>query len=174
MTSPLGQAARNGGFALNVPAGGHPLAERALSAALKQRAEEIEGAFALIQPVLRRLAPRQFDDGFPEQAHLDLLNSLGVDIPAAELQSSWSTPLDLGRIHARCVLGTFANLVERDFDRNLAPLEEGESTEVLIRRFGFHAVDITACIDGRLAGAVDFILRVPPAVVVWRDAYAGA
>lgn len=166
--------ARNGGLVLNVPAGGHPLAEPALSAALKQRAEEIEAAFALIQPVLRRLAPRQFDDGFPEQAHLDLLNSLGVDIPAAELQSSWSTPLDLGRIHARCVLGTFANLVERDFDRNLAPLEEGESTEVLIRRFGFHAVDITACIDGRLAGAVDFILRVPPAVVVWRDSYAGA
>ena len=40
--------------------------------------------------------------------------------------------------------------------------DEGESNEVLIRRFGFHAVDITACADGRLAGAVDFILRVPP------------
>ncbi|MDP8907782.1 MAG: carboxysome shell carbonic anhydrase, partial [Chloroflexota bacterium] len=142
--------------------------------ALKQRAEDIEAAFALIEPVLRRLAPRQFDDGFPEQAHGELVNSLGVDIPAAELESSWSTPLDLGRIHARCVLGTFANLVEREFNRNLAPLEEGESTEVLIRRFGFHAVDITACADGRLAGAVDFILRVPPAVVVWRDSYAGA
>jgi carboxysome shell carbonic anhydrase len=174
VTSPPGRAARNGGFRLSVPAGGHPLAEPALSAALKQRAEEIEAAFARIEPVLRRLAPRQFDDGFPEQAHGELLNSLGVDIPAAELESSWSTPLDLGRIHARCVLGTFANLVERDFERNLAPLEEGESTEVLIRRFGFHAVDVTACIDGRLAGAVDFILRVPPAVVVWRDSYAGA
>jgi carboxysome shell carbonic anhydrase len=166
--------AGNGASGFSVPAGRHPLAEPALSAALKQRAEEIEAAFARIQPVLRRLAPRQFDDGFPAQAHGELVNSLGVDIPAAELESSWSTPLDLGRIHARCVLGTFANLVEREFDRNLAPLEEGESTEVLIRRFGFHAVDITACIDGRLAGAVDFILRVPPAVVVWRDSYAGA
>lgn len=174
VTSPPGQAARNGGFGFNVPAGGHPLAEPALSAVLKQRAEEIAAAFALIEPVLRRLAPRQFDDGFPEQAHRELASSLGVDIPAAELESSWSTPLDLGRIHARCVLGTFRNLVEREFDRNLAPLEEGESTEVLIRRFGFHAVDITACADGRLAGAVDFILRVPPAVVVWRDSYAGA
>jgi len=174
VTSPSGRAARNGGTGLNVAAGGHPLAEPALSAALKQRAEEIEVAFALIQPVLRRLAPRQFDDGFPGQAHAELVNSLGVDIPAAELESSWSTPLDLGRIHARCVLGTFRNLVEREFDRNLAPLEEGESTEVLIRRFGFHAIDITACIDGRLAGAVDFILRVPPAVVAWQDSYAGA
>jgi len=165
----------NGGLGFSLPAGGHPLAELALSAALKQRAEEIAAAFALIEPVLRRLAPRQFDDGFPEQAHRELANSLGVDIPAAELDSSWSTPLDLGRIHARCVLGTFANLVEREFDRNPAlPLEDGESAEVLIRRFGFHAVDITACADGRLAGAVDFILRVPPAVVVWRGAYAGA
>lgn len=174
VTSPPGQPARSDGFGLRLPAGGHPLAEPALSAALKQRAEEIAAAFALIEPVLRRLAPRQFDDGFPEQAHRELANSLGVDIPAAELESSWSTPLDLGRIHARCVLGTFRNLVERGFDRDLALLEEGESTEVLIRRFGFHAVDITACADGRLAGAVDFILRVPPAVVVWRDAYAGA
>ncbi len=170
-----GQPARHGRFGFSLPAGGHPLAEPALSAALKQRAEEIAAAFALIEPVLRRLAPRQFDDGFPEQAQRELANSLGVDIPAAELESSWSTPLDLGRIHARCVLGTFRNLVEREFDRNLARLlDEGESAEVLIRRFGFHAVDITACADGRLAGAVDFILRVPPAVVVWRDAYAGA
>ena len=175
VTSPLGRLAPNGGFGFSLPAGGHPLAEPALSAALKQRAEQIAAAFALIEPVLRRLAPRQFDDGFSEQAHRELANSLGVDIPAAELESSWSTPLDLGRIHARCVLGTFANLVEREFDRNLLGLvDEGESIEVLIRRFGFHAVDITACADGRLGGAVDFILRVPPAVVVWHDSYAGA
>ena len=175
VTSPPSRAARNGAFAFNVPAGAHPLAEPALSAVLNQRAEEIAAAFALIEPVLRRLAPRQFDDGFAERAHRELADSLGVDIPAAELESSWSTPLDLGRVYARCVLGTFRNLVEREFDRSLAVLlDEGESNEVLIRRFGFHAVDITSCADGRLAGAVDFILRVPPAVVVWRDAYAGA
>jgi carboxysome shell carbonic anhydrase len=174
VTSPPGQPARNEGFRFSLAEGGHPLAEPALSAALKQRADEIAAAFALIEPALRRLAPRQFDDVFPEQASRELANSLGVAIPAAELESSWSTPLDLGRIHARCVLGTFRNLVEREFDRDLTLLEEGESTEVLIRRFGFHAVDITACADGRLAGAVDFILRVPPAVVVWRDSYAGA
>jgi len=175
VTSPPDRATRYGAYGFSVPAGAHPLAETALSAALKQRAEEIEAAFALIQPVLRRLAPRQFDDGFPQQAHGELVNSLGVDIPAAELEASWSTPLDLGRLHARCVLGTFRNLVEREFDRNLVALiDEGESAEVLIRRFGFHGVDITSCSDGRLLGAVDFILRVPPAVVVWHDAYAGA
>ncbi|MGQ0744848.1 MAG: carboxysome shell carbonic anhydrase [Acidimicrobiales bacterium] len=154
--------------------GGHPLAEPALSAALKERSEEVAAAFARIEPVLRRLAPRQFDCDFAEQAHRELANFLGIDIPATDLASSWNTPLDLGRIHARCVLATFANLVDREFDRNLSLLEEDERAEVLIRRFGFHAVDITACADGRLGGAVDFILRVPPAVVVWHDSYAGA
>jgi carboxysome shell carbonic anhydrase len=175
VTSPAGPRPTTNGFAFSVPAGGHPLSEKALSAALKQRAEEIGAAFALIEPVLRRLAPHQFDAGFPEQAHRELANTLGVDIPPADLESSWSTPLNLGRIHARCVLGTFRNLVEREFDRNLAlMIDEGESAEVLIRRFGFHAVDITSCSDGRLGGAVDFILRVPPAVVVWHDSSAGA
>jgi len=175
VTSPPGRAARHGGSAFNVAAGGHPLAEPALSAALKQRSEEIAAAFARVEPILRRLAPRQFDDGFSEQAHRELADSLGVDIPATELESCWSTPLDLGRIHARCVLGTFRNLVEREFDRNIVRLlDEGESAEVLIQRFGFHAVDITSCADGRLGGAVDYILRVPPAVVVWHDSYAGA
>ncbi len=169
------QLTRSEGFGFSSPAGGHPLAEPALSAALKQRAEEIAAAFARIEPVLRRLAPRQFDGGFSDQAQRELADSLGVDIPAAELEASWSTPLDLARIHARCVLGTFRNLVEREFDRNLLALvDEGESIEVLIRRFGFHGVDITGCADGRLGGAVDFILRVPSAVVVWHDSYAGA
>lgn len=152
----------------------HPLAEPALSVVLQQRAEEIGAAFALVEPVLRRLAPRQFDEDFPEQARRELANALGVSIEATELTSSWSTPLDLGRIHARCVLATFCNLVEREFDRTLALLEDGEDAAVLIRRFGFHAVDITSCADGRLGGVVDFILRVPPAVVVAHGSYAGA
>src|SRR4051794_7181622 len=70
-----GQRAGNGALGLSLPAGGHPLAEPALSAALKQRAEEIAAAFALVEPVLRRLAPRQFDEGFPEEAHRELANS---------------------------------------------------------------------------------------------------
>ncbi len=175
VAAPRGRQVPRDGTGFGPPAGGraHPLAEPALSAALTRRAEEITAAFARIEPRLRELAPRQFDDGFPEQAHRELASSLGVDIPAQDLEPSWSAPLDLGRIHARCVVGTFTNLVEREFDRNLAMLAEGESAEILIRRFGFHAVDITSCADGRLGGVVDFILRVPPAVVVWHDAYAG-
>jgi carboxysome shell carbonic anhydrase len=78
------------------------------------------------------------------------------------------------QLAAASVLGTFCRLVERGFDRDLAHSSDGESAEALIRRWGFHAVDITPCADGRLSGVVDYILRVPPAIVAFRKSYAGA
>ncbi len=162
-------------WSLAAAPGGHPLGEPQLSAALRLRAEEIVSAFAPVEPLLRRLASRQFEEGFPEMAHHQIADNLGVDVPVEDLHSSWSRPIDLGRIHAQCILGVFANMVERQFDRNLAHMmDEGEAADVLIKRFGFHAIDITSCSDGRLGGAVDYILRVPPAMVVWHDAYAGS
>lgn len=160
--------------ALASPKTAHPLAEPALSALLQQRAEEIVAAFGSVEPVLRRLAPRQFEEGFPQQAQRELANALGVSMETGKLVSSWSKPLDLGLVHARCVIATFCNLVKREFDRTHALLEEGEDAESLIRRFGFHGVDITSCADGRMGGVVDYILRVPPAIVVAHSSYAGA
>lgn len=153
---------------------GHPLAEAALSAGLRRRAEEIEAAFAAIEPALRSLAARQFDDGFAGRAREQLRERLGIDVPADALQASWAAPVDMRRLHARCVLATFCRLVAREFDRGLAGMSDGESAEALIRRWGFHAVDITPCADGRLSGVVDYILRVPPAVVAFRQSHAGA
>jgi carboxysome shell carbonic anhydrase len=83
-------------------------------------------------------------------------------------------PLDLGALHAECVIATFCRLLRQGFDRSLADtIDEGDAG-ALIRRWGFHAVDVTACADGRLSGVTDFILRVPPAIVAFRDAHAGA
>jgi carboxysome shell carbonic anhydrase len=154
--------------------GTHPLAEPALSASLRQRADEIDAAFARIEPLLQAWAGRQFDTGFAAAAAAELADAFGLDLSPTALQASWNRPLALGALHARCVIGTFCRLVEREFDRNLARLHEGESAEALIRRFGFHAIDITPCADGRLAGVVDYVLRVPPAVVAYRKSYAGA
>jgi carboxysome shell carbonic anhydrase len=77
-------------------------------------------------------------------------------------------------LYARCVIGTFCRLVARGFDRDLARCSEGEDAATLIARWGFHAIDITPCADGRLSGVVDYILRVPPAVVAYRKSFAGA
>ena len=157
--------------------GPHPLAEPAWSQALLERATAIRTALASIEPLLRSLAQRQFEEGFARAAAAELQNDFGLKIDPQELQADWSRPLSLGTLHARCVLAVFAQLVERDFDRNLARLahlSESEDAAELIARFGFHAIDITPCADGRLAGVVDYILRVPPQVVTHRKSYAGA
>lgn len=152
----------------------HPLADARLSAALRQRAVEIEQAFTEIEPVLRELAPEQFADGFAARASARLRDALGLEIPAEQLGASWLRPLDLSRLQAQCVIGCFARLVATAFDRSHALLSDGEPVDALIRRWGFHAIDITPCADGRLAGVVDYILRVPPAVVAFRQSHAGA
>ncbi len=152
----------------------HPLGDGVVSLALRRRAEEIDAAFAAIAPTLQALAPRQFDDGFSSYASDVIRARLQLDVPPAALASRWTAPLDLRALHARCVLGTFCRLIERAFDRGLAQLSDGESAEALIRRWGFHAIDITPCADGRLSGVVDFILRVPPSVVAYRESHAGA
>ncbi|MFN5521572.1 carboxysome shell carbonic anhydrase, partial [Bradyrhizobium sp.] len=123
---------------------------------------------------LQELAPRQFAPEFAAHAAATLHARLQLDIPAAALVASWTAPLDLRALHAHCVLGTFCRLIERAFDRGLSHLVDGEPADALIHRWGFHAIDITPCADGRLSGVTDYILRVPPSIVAFRESYAGA
>ena len=152
----------------------HPLGDPAVSRALKNRADAIHTAFAAIEPTLKALAPRQFENDFTSVALQTLRDRLGISVPAEILTVSWAEPLDVRRLYAHSVLATFCRLIERRPDRDQAQLFEGESAEALIQRFGFHAIDITPCADGRLSGVMDYILRVPPAVVAFRKSYAGA
>jgi carboxysome shell carbonic anhydrase len=156
------------------PGARHPLADDVVSGELRRRADEIDAAFNLIEPTLRALAPRQFDTGFASYAAETIRARLGLDLAPELFAADWATPLDMRALQARCVIGTFNRLVARAFDRGLARLSDGEPAADLIRRWGFHAIDITPCADGRLSGVVDYILRVPPAVVAWRQSYAGA
>jgi carboxysome shell carbonic anhydrase len=152
----------------------HPLGDAEVSGALRRRASEIDEAFARIEPTLEALAPRQFDPDFVPRANAELAERLGFTFPDQALATSWLAPLDMRGLHASAVLRTFCRLIERAFDREIEQFSDGESAPALIARWGFHAVDITPCADGRLSGVVDFILRVPPAVVVSRQSYAGA
>ena len=155
-------------------AAGHPLADPAVSDALQEQAREIQAAFSAIEPTLKQLARRQFEDDFASVASEHLRERLGLRVPHEFFAVTWAAPLDVRSLYAHCVLATFCRLIERHLDRNLACLFEGESAEELIRRFGFHAMDITPCADGRLSGVIDHILRVPPAVVAFRRSHAGA
>jgi carboxysome shell carbonic anhydrase len=153
---------------------GHPLADGGVSGTLRGRAVEIAAAFAHIEPKLAALAERQFEGSFAAEAQASIRAEFGLDLPQDLFKAHWSAPLDAGRLYARVVLGTFCRLIERKFDRGLYSVTEGESAEDLIRRWGFHAIDITPCADGRLSGVLDYILRIPPAVIAYRKSYAGA
>ena len=131
--------------------GAHPLADAALSATLRRRADEIDAAFTAIEPLLRGLVSEQFSDGFAQSAQDQLRQRLGVEIPAYALRANWTAPLATSRLYALCVLGTFCKLVEREFNRGLADLSndlsndpsDDKSAAALIQRWGFHAIDIT-------------------------------
>ncbi len=166
------RAAANGRTAV-LATSGHPLAEPAITATLARRAEEIDRAFAAIEPFLVTLAPRQFEPGFAGRAAAEIGATLGVTVDPARLAAAWNAPLDMPALQASLVLRTFAGLVERTAARPPA-VEEGEPVEEVIRRFGFHAVDVSTCADGRLGGLLDHVLRVPPAIVVARRSHAGA
>jgi carboxysome shell carbonic anhydrase len=159
------------GFAAGVA---HPLGDPRHNARLLEREREITAAFEAIEPVLREVAVMQWSEGFAERAQALLRDRLGVEIAPERLRASWIAPLNMRAIYAESVFATFRRLAEREFDRNLAALEEGEPAEALIRKWGFHAIDISPCADGRLSGVVDYILRIPPAVVAYRKSYAGA
>jgi carboxysome shell carbonic anhydrase len=154
--------------------GRHVLADEAVSAALRARAGEIEAAFDAIEPALRRVAPLQFERDFVKRANDELSSALGFDVAPSDLYATWAKPLDVRSLYGHCILATFCRLVDRAFDRSLSQLSDGEDAQTLIRRWGFHAVDITPCADGRMSGVIDYILRVPPAVVTARKSYAGA
>jgi carboxysome shell carbonic anhydrase len=154
--------------------GRHPLADRGISLALHNRCQEINVALNAIEPVLRDLASHQFEQGFARRATAKVLSQLHLDCPADMFDADWTTPLDMAALHARCILATFCRLLERAFDRSLAQLGDGESVEDLVQRWGFHAIDISPCADGRLAGVIDYILRIPPLIVAYRKAYAGS
>ena len=61
--------------------GRHPLADRASSLALHHCFQEITAAFDAIEPVLRQLAPHQFEEGFARKGAADVLSRLHLDFP---------------------------------------------------------------------------------------------
>jgi carboxysome shell carbonic anhydrase len=153
---------------------GHPLAEPAASAALEARAAAIDAAFAGVTAAIEALAPRQFDEGFAAEATRRLADGLGIDVAPDRLAASWTRPLDLVALQAEAVVRVFARLVGEAGDRARGGQIEGEPAAAVIARWGFHAIDVSTCADGRVAGLLDHVLRVPGAVVTARRSHAGA
>lgn len=152
--------------------GHHPLADPSVDAHLIEREREIEGGFASLLEVLQRLAPQQFSDGFPAMA-VNELAAIGVRAETAWFEAAWNRPLEMGTIYAHCASRLFSRMVQTGSDA-VHHASDGEPASDLIRRWGFHAVNITPCADARLSGLLGAVLRVPLSVVTARRSYAGA
>lgn len=152
----------------------HPFADAAIALELHRREQAIEESFDKITTVLRDLAPSQFSDGFADLA-VSRLREIGIDADHGWFAADWTNSLDLSVIHARCASRLFAHQVEIGSERmRYHNSEEGEPVETLVKRWGFHAVDITPCADGRLSGLLGAVLRIPHTIVSARRSYAGA
>lgn len=155
-------------------ASAHPLYDVLHNNHLLERENEITGTFGAIESTVRDIAAIPGDAGFADRAQALVSGRLGFEFPGAWLAGSWSQPVDMRRLYAYAVFRAFRALADRNFDRSLAEQAEGEPAAEVIRKWGFHAIDITPCADGRLSGVVDYILRVPPTVVVSRKSFAGS
>ena len=155
------------------PSGGHPFADPGISDALRRQTQAIDAAFARIEPTLLRLAPRHYDEDFPQVAVREL-RQIGIEIPPSLFAAHVMAPLNMRFLQARCVIGTFCRLIREGGGRQPTSRSDGEDAATLIRQWGFHAIDVSPCADGRLSGLLDHILRIPPAVVAYRESSAGA
>ncbi len=164
---------------LSTHATAHPLSDGALERALRERREFVERAFDDIEPTIERLAHEAIHERGYGKAFEAIASRWGVDLRASASGGAlptfhWARPLPWGEVYAHCVLATFAQLArELKSPAGLADVD-GEPAEVVVKRFGFHAIDITPCADGRLAGLTEHILRIPPSVITARRSYAGA
>lgn len=152
----------------------HPLHDTNHSSRLQEREHEITATFGAIEATIREIAAIPAGADMAARAQALASAQLGFEFPEAWLERSWSQPVNARRLYAYAVYRAFRALADRHFDRSLAERAEGEPAPELIRRWGFHAIDITPCADGRLSGVVDYILRVPPTVVVSRKSFAGS
>ncbi|MDW8443476.1 MAG: carboxysome shell carbonic anhydrase [Acetobacteraceae bacterium] len=145
------------------------MAEPQLSAALAARSERIRAAFAEVGPAIERVATGGYSSDAEARAALSAVGDVSALGPLA---GDWKRPVDWVARQAELVIGVFARLVAEAGERS--SMLDGEPAEVVMRRFGFHAVDITTCADGRMAGLLDHVLRVPRSIVAERRSYAGA
>lgn len=154
--------------------GDHPLQDALHNRRLLEQENEIKHAFDSIQAVMAECGPNSTGEDAAAQIQAIARARLGYEFPTDWLRASWSRPVNLRRLYAFSVYRAFEKLAARHFDRAHAETADGESASEAIRKWGFHAIDISACADGRMAGVVDYILRVPPSVVSSRRSFAGA
>ena len=152
----------------------HALVDRAENARLFECEQGIKGRFDAIVPTLQEIAALGRGAEFPARAQEWARERLGFELPAAVLERAWVRGPDMGALYAQAVFSALSGAVARFSDRIRAELAAGQGWDGLMVDCGFHAMNVSACADGRLKGLFPYILRMPASSLVRRSAFAGA
>ena len=151
----------------------HALSNRQENDRLAQCEEGIKSRFDAIIPLLQDLAARGLGPGYVEEAQRLAQERLGFALPEALLENAWVRGLDMRALFAHATFSALELGVERFARRIREELQAGENIDATLVECGFHAVNISACADGRLKGLFPYILRLPAGDLLRRSAFAG-
>ncbi|MBU2738748.1 carboxysome shell carbonic anhydrase [Acidithiobacillus sp. ATCC 19703] len=151
----------------------HVLANKAENDRLARCEESIKQRFDEIVPVLKEVAALGASRDFTEQANRLAEQHLGHRFPDAVLERSWIHGVDVPTLYSSSVFSALTAGVEQFSQRIHQELADGQSLDALLVDCGFHAVNVSACADGRLKGLFPYILRLPASDLLRRSAFAG-
>lgn len=151
----------------------HPLTNGHANARLAHCEEGVKGRFGAIEPALKMIAALPQTGSFIEQAQAIAQRELGYSLPESVLGSSWISGPDMKALYASCTFSALKAAVQKFSDDLHQRLETIEDARNFFLDCGFHAIDLSACADGRLKGVTRYILRFPMSSFTRRKSYAG-
>jgi carboxysome shell carbonic anhydrase len=151
----------------------HGLTDALANERLYAYESSVKGAFDAIVPILQRIASERCEPDFIERAQSIARAELGFDLPEHILEATWITGLDMRRLFAACVFETYRRFSDDFYHADPLRGRDGVEFQGLLKRCGFHLMDVTPCADGRLAHAISYVLRLPYGAVR-RKSYAGS
>lgn len=151
----------------------HPLTNGHMNARLAHCEDSVKGRFDMIAPTLKNIAGIPRGAGFAAQAREIAAQWLDYELPERLLDDAWISGPDMKALYAHCVFSALKTSAAQFVDDIRRQVETVQDTRNFFLDCGFHAVDISACSDGRLKGMSRYILRLPISSFTRRKSYAG-
>ncbi len=155
----------------------HPLTNEMENQRLLKHEKSVKERFANIVPVLKLIVGLQHESDFSERAQSIAFHQLGFELPAQILADAWVAGLDMRALYGECVMQMLYLLAQQASVASSQQCDVDQCVDEAMSFFldcDYHAVDISACSDGRLKGLVRYILRLPDGAVRSKKSYAGA
>ena len=150
----------------------HPLVDRTENARLFECEQGIKARFDAIVPTLQEIAALGRGAEFPGRAQDVARTRLGFELDGGLLERAWVRGPDIGALYAGATFSALSGAVARFSDRIRMEAAE-QSLDAMLVDCGFHALNVSACSDGRLKGLFPYILRLPASSLLRRSAFAG-